>query len=234
VTNLENNKRMVVRINDRGPFVDGRLIDLSKATARELGFLKTGVARVRVRLVDPPEGVAIAKARPQPEPEIIEVASLASVVIPRTPPVSVSEDVSAQTTDRQNSIPLPSRKPASKSAQETTRKEIVSLGAVQKPYSKPVIPAVAAKNPAPRPSSESSDGYLVQVATFSSEENAKRLISRFDETYSAFLSAYSLEDGRVLNRVRLGPFQTRSKAEAALKAAADIGLNDARIFLQKG
>ncbi|MFZ5587441.1 MAG: septal ring lytic transglycosylase RlpA family protein [Thermodesulfobacteriota bacterium] len=48
VRNLENGKRAVVRVNDRGPFVDGRVIDLSKAAARELGVLGRGTAQVEV------------------------------------------------------------------------------------------------------------------------------------------------------------------------------------------
>lgn len=51
VTNLANGKRLKVRINDRGPFVDGRIIDLSQEAAKKLGFEKQGVAKVRVRYV---------------------------------------------------------------------------------------------------------------------------------------------------------------------------------------
>ena len=49
VTNLENGKSVKVRINDRGPFVKGRLIDLSYAAAKALGYVKQGTARVRVQ-----------------------------------------------------------------------------------------------------------------------------------------------------------------------------------------
>ncbi|KQR61648.1 septal ring lytic transglycosylase RlpA family protein [Brevundimonas sp. Leaf168] len=49
VTNLENGRRLVVRINDRGPFVESRIIDLSREAASELGMLSQGVGRVRVR-----------------------------------------------------------------------------------------------------------------------------------------------------------------------------------------
>lgn len=48
VYNLENGKFTVVRINDRGPYVDGRIIDLSMAAADEIGMLKKGVAKVLV------------------------------------------------------------------------------------------------------------------------------------------------------------------------------------------
>jgi rare lipoprotein A len=51
VTNLENGKSVEVKINDRGPFVEGRIIDLSRAAARVLDMLKTGIAKVRVELL---------------------------------------------------------------------------------------------------------------------------------------------------------------------------------------
>jgi rare lipoprotein A len=53
VTNLDNGKKLVVRVNDRGPFVGGRLIDLSHAAAAELGYDRAGTAHVRVRYVGP-------------------------------------------------------------------------------------------------------------------------------------------------------------------------------------
>ncbi len=53
VTNLDNGKSITLRVNDRGPFVDGRIIDLSKGAAEELGMLRAGVAKVRVRYVGP-------------------------------------------------------------------------------------------------------------------------------------------------------------------------------------
>ena len=53
VTNLANGRRIVVRVNDRGPFVDGRIIDLSRGSADALGLLQRGVGEVRVRYLGP-------------------------------------------------------------------------------------------------------------------------------------------------------------------------------------
>jgi rare lipoprotein A len=53
VTNLENGKEVVVRVNDRGPFENKRIIDLSFVAAKKLGFANKGVARVRVAAIDP-------------------------------------------------------------------------------------------------------------------------------------------------------------------------------------
>lgn len=53
VTNLDNGKSVVVRVNDRGPFHDGRIIDLSYAAAVRIGLWPKGTARVEVRAIDP-------------------------------------------------------------------------------------------------------------------------------------------------------------------------------------
>jgi rare lipoprotein A len=73
VTNLENGRSVVVRVNDRGPFVKSRLIDLSYAAARELGFADQGTARVRVQTLDRPAATSHAQAPPAPAP--VAVAS---------------------------------------------------------------------------------------------------------------------------------------------------------------
>jgi rare lipoprotein A len=52
VTNLSNRRSIIVRVNDRGPFVDGRIIDLSTGAAKKLGFYKQGTAKVLVETVN--------------------------------------------------------------------------------------------------------------------------------------------------------------------------------------
>jgi rare lipoprotein A len=49
VTNLSNGKSVKVRINDRGPFISGRIIDLTRAAAEEIGMLNAGVVKVKIR-----------------------------------------------------------------------------------------------------------------------------------------------------------------------------------------
>ena len=56
VTNLHNGRQVVVRINDRGPFARGRVLDLSRAAARRLGFVEIGVARVRLDVLKDKHG----------------------------------------------------------------------------------------------------------------------------------------------------------------------------------
>ena len=57
VENLQNGKTVDVKINDRGPFVRGRIIDLSRAAARQIDLLGPGITRVRIRVIAAPAGV---------------------------------------------------------------------------------------------------------------------------------------------------------------------------------
>ena len=51
VTNLDNGKSVVVRVNDRGPFIDGRVVDLSKAAAKKIEMIRAGVVKVKCEII---------------------------------------------------------------------------------------------------------------------------------------------------------------------------------------
>ncbi len=63
VTNLENGKQVVVRVNDRGPFHENRIIDLSYAAASKLGISQVGTGKVEIRTIEPGEPAATSPAR---------------------------------------------------------------------------------------------------------------------------------------------------------------------------
>lgn len=109
VTNLENGKKAMVRVNDRGPFVENRELDVSKRAAEILGMIDTGTARVSIRKVDSLDAAAISAgatgnsddssavatpARPPAQAITAEVpvgtVQPASLVIPPDTPQSVS------------------------------------------------------------------------------------------------------------------------------------------------
>jgi len=56
ITNLENGRKAVVRVNDRGPFIEGRIIDVTTPVAKKLGFHKKGLARVRIEVLSVGDG----------------------------------------------------------------------------------------------------------------------------------------------------------------------------------
>ena len=67
VTNLRNGKAVIVRVNDRGPVVDGRIIDVSYQAAQALGMKSRGIQRVRLDVVKDPETVAFLNPLARPE-----------------------------------------------------------------------------------------------------------------------------------------------------------------------
>lgn len=97
VTNLENGRKVVVRVNDRGPFVGDRIIDMSRAAARELGFEAQGLAKVRVRYVGPAPlggvdpGVRRAEAAPSAPLAPIPYSQLARAPAPAPAPMPASD-----------------------------------------------------------------------------------------------------------------------------------------------
>lgn len=82
VTNLDNGRAVVVRINDRGPFKPGRIIDLSRAGAEAIGLVGSGLARVRVELAGGPTG-GLRPLRGDPRLEGYDV------IVPGLPPGSL-------------------------------------------------------------------------------------------------------------------------------------------------
>lgn len=84
VTNLSNGKSTDVRITDRGPFVRGRIIDLSQAAARDIDMLRSGTARVRVKVIAAPKEVA----REPKDPAAVPVA--ARVAPPAQEPLAIA------------------------------------------------------------------------------------------------------------------------------------------------
>ena len=94
VTNLDTGAKVVLRLNDRGPFAPGRLLDVSHEAARRLGFLRQGTARVRVRYLGPaPSGpvqtFAQAPARSYASPVARIAAPPPAAIAPAPPPAGL-------------------------------------------------------------------------------------------------------------------------------------------------
>ncbi len=95
VTNLDNNKAVIVRVNDRGPFHSSRIIDLSYAAAYKLGVIKTGVANVEIEVVNvkKPQTTFIKSSDPR---YIIQVAASKNEERVRTLSKNLGQSLSVQ------------------------------------------------------------------------------------------------------------------------------------------
>src|SRR5579872_3389603 len=111
VTNLSNGKQVDVRINDRGPFVKGRILDLSQAAARDIDMLRAGTARVRLKVIPAPSvpprtSPSIPPSTPPSEP--VEVAAAPALTASEPPLADAAPPVRAP----QLIAPAPATEPA--------------------------------------------------------------------------------------------------------------------------
>ena len=130
VTNLDNNRTVILRVNDRGPFYSDRIIDLSYAAAKKLGYAETGTARVKVEGIDPQQYWA-AKGRPAPlmlnEPQVAQnsapvITASAGTVEQWTPPPQQHAS---------DTVPVPMS--AKKNASATAPGQYLQVGAFANP-----------------------------------------------------------------------------------------------------
>jgi rare lipoprotein A len=116
VTNLANGRSVVVRVNDRGPFIGERIIDLSYAAAFKLGFVDQGSAQVEVESVLPGGGAATVIAQPAPAAEPAAAPVAAPAALPVATAVASVAEVPAVTP-----APAIAQAPASAPAQVATQ-----------------------------------------------------------------------------------------------------------------
>ncbi|WP_165665062.1 septal ring lytic transglycosylase RlpA family protein [Metapseudomonas otitidis] len=122
VTNLENGRSVILRVNDRGPFYSDRIIDLSFAAAKKLGYAEVGTARVKVEGIDPHEWWA-AQGRPVP----MVLAQPQQVAKPQPAPATQAPIVAASTVEQYT--PPPEQHAAPVLPVQIDSKKNASLGA---------------------------------------------------------------------------------------------------------
>lgn len=234
VTNLENGRSVLVRINDRGPFADNRIIDLSREAARRLGFEQQGLARVRVRYA----GVAplLAKAPVEPGRYPVEerpdrVARAAPVREPAAPAPTVEpeEDQISELLTSMESAPA-----------LTPGAEKAAIAEACSPYEGPCeIPAADISTPDPddarlvdptaSPAEAPQALYVIRVAALASLDNIDALRAELGDIGTLRLSRVETEGGAVFYRVNLGPFSSIETAAARLEAVRKAGYADASL-----
>lgn len=199
VTNLENNRQAIVRVNDRGPFVSNRIIDLSYAAAVKLGYADKGTAFLEVAAIDvdnwPPRGTPDAAPMVTP---------------PFAPVVPQSRDISP--------APMPSATAPAQPARASTPTVAVSVPAAV-PIPAPVSAVSAPTEPASAPQNETAapaaaaGGFYVQAGAFSDRRAAEALRARLAKTQSDAVIVQPTSSAPVLYRVRIGPLVDRGAAE---------------------
>jgi rare lipoprotein A len=209
VTNLDNGRSLIVRVNDRGPFSRGRIIDVSKHAAELLGFKLQGTAKVRVTYMGrallpggqpveetPPDIATAVPAAPTGKVDMSALNIVPGATV--APPVQVGE--------------LPAPPPSSLQPPPSTE-EPVTGQVMQVP-----VPAVT--------------HLYVQAGAFGTRANAERLRTHLSQAGGLMISPIT-RNGQTLYRVRVGPFDELSAADAALARVVRLGSNDAQIVVDQ-
>lgn len=229
VTNLENGRQLVLRINDRGPFVQGRIIDVSRRGAQLLGYELQGTARVRVDILSEESRQLKARLMGQGASPVLASAEAATAA-PRT---TVTSDAlpapgGSTTTAPSGGNRLPSPADALPTGTTGPAGTTGANGRGATPRGEMVLPrpapppvALAAASPGVTQTGVKATSLWIQAGAFSSYDNASRLSSRLERFGTPQISTINAGAQR-LYRVRMGPVSSVSAADQLLSTVSAV------------
>jgi rare lipoprotein A len=214
VTNLENGRALVLRVNDRGPYSKGRVIDVSSRAADLLGMKGKGTAKVRVDVLAEESRRIAEDARLGKDTRGYEVALNSRGNVEVTPPG------------------VPSSTPVASDATQTA----VQVASVQSEPLQPIKGHVTSDGrfmPDGIVTIEpvKSSNIFVQAGAFSDQSNAVRLSQNLATVGSTNVYPTNVA-GQDFYRVRVGPFNTVEEADAALSRIISQGSSNAKIIVE--
>lgn len=215
VTRLDNKKSVVVRVNDRGPYLDGYVTDISRKAAESIGLIRDGVTRVKIEVVNEQQ---TAKAIP-----------VSSRVLPKELEADVTP-VTYSTT--------PATKSAAKVQAAQSKKGVVPATYSTAAKSLASAPASSAINSDIQGSESyqvslrpvAKGGFGLQVSSLSTTEHLFKEISKLQATWPGKVVVNHEERkdlGIATFKLILGPYPTRKEAEAQIRKAASKGYKSA-------
>lgn len=216
VTNLDNGRSLVVRVNDRGPYSRGRVLDLSERAAELLAFKNHGTAKIKIDVLSEESRRVAEMAKQGMDTRGYEVAvnqNRIPVPAAQKPPEQI---VLAQETTAYS----PSGAPIEPVAREQIGRVAVHQGQGGVIYPDPVVQQVPV----------SASNIFVQAGSFGSEANAVALSQRLAGIGPARVYPAQV-NGQNFYRVRIGPFAQVAQADSALSGAVGAGASGAVIIV---
>ena len=204
VTNLENGNSLILRVNDRGPYSRGRILDVSKRGAELLGFKNQGTAKIRLQVLEEESKQIAEVAKQGVDTGGYEVALNSSNVQPASGQVI---EAANQSSSRPISV-LPG------DPQAVSQNDIIARAPAPEVQVVPVVP---------------SDIY-VQAAAFSQQNNALQYTQALQNIGPAKVYNATV-NGKEFFRVRFGPFEEVAQADRVLESVIASGNNDALIVV---
>ncbi len=204
VTNLDNGKSLVVRINDRGPFVAGRVIDLSREAARLIGYRDQGIARVRVQVLAEQTLRLEKLAKSGNFAEITgDVVAMPTVAAVEQPEVSMT--ATSSTGKIVNSDSEDNNISALELLARSRVGEVITVAPIR-------------------------TQLWVQVGAFYAQANASNVLAKVEAVGTGQVSPVDVS-GQTLHRVRIGPLSSVEAADRALDGVIGLGFSGARIIV---
>jgi rare lipoprotein A len=205
VTNLTNGSRVIVRVNDRGPFHSDRIIDLSYTAALKLGYIGHGSAQLEVERILPDEIRQMELARNAGTPATLAAATPGAAAA-RTSllPAAMSAPSSVVT----EAVPMPV-------TMVSASTEAPAASSAPASSSTPMAEAM----PLARPASDgiAAGGFYLQLGAFSQAANAQAARALHAQRWNGSLPQVDIVQSNALFRLYGGPFASRADAEAAAR-----------------
>jgi rare lipoprotein A len=213
VTNLSNGRSLKVRVNDRGPYARGRIIDLSRRTAQLLGFEQAGTATVKISVL---------------APESRQLAASYGVIhsVGNEPPLPVAAPRVAVT-----SAALPPPPGAKATPPPTNNHKIVAVETAPNRNIRNASLAPAVDDTVTVVPIKSAPRIFVQAGAFTRYDNANRLRARLSVVGQAKIVQVRVV-GRPFFQVRFGPLRSVEEADRLLASVMVAGQRDARIVVE--
>jgi rare lipoprotein A len=246
ITNPKTTQTVRVRVNDRGPYIGNRVIDLSYAAAQQIGLIEPGVGTVDIVVVkvgsgerEPPAPFDVTIAETPKTAPVLSAGDAPKVDFP-LPPQALPQSAPAQSEPPVVvEAPVPAQVAAvppvvvdritveTQRGEVITRKQVGSDGRMLEdvPIGKGEAPTASGldaqrKTAAVRRASSTLKQFIVQVGAFAVEANAKSLQERLTT-----IGLRAFIDREELYRVRIGPFTTRDQAVAARTSLEANGIS---------
>ncbi len=241
VTNLANGRKAIVRVNDRGPFSKGRVIDVSQAAAEKLGMIGTGTARVHVRyLKDETEKYIVARGGNLDAFQTAALNSTPAQMYQRGEELAADAPAAPVYTVASNDLASPIANDAANYAPAsggTTSRDLAPAESmvaqtlenadVHVPTTLPATMPIGKLSTARTAITPTGGSSFVQVGAFGIEENAKKTANQLAIYGNATVIPFEAS-GRKVYRVRLGPLAA-ADAQKSLEQVLSAGFKDAKI-----
>ncbi len=226
VTHLENKKTVVVKVIDRGPYIKGRIVDLSRAAAAKIGLIQDGIAQVKVELVKGRSEKMTSKGDKNTD----------EYSVPSNTRKAVEETIkkgNAKAANSSKSTETKAKVPAATAKKAAPKKEVAATKASAKPAAKTVSKG-AAKKALPMMTGkdfQNADlfqisilkpqkvGYGVQVASLSDYDGVLKKVAELQGKWftQILVSTEKVDRGNNVYKIILGQFETREQANAYKK-----------------